>query len=169
MPSGSLLRWSASRPGEAITMWGRLKHKLCLLNATYPVRCCACSICVLPPVTMDSRRLMGLPRTANWSLIWNTNSLVGAMTSAKMPYGSTESCKASRRSRGRPHLLQDGRGEGDGLARAGLGAAQHVAALEHFGDAVRLHRRGLAHVQHAQLVHQPGGHAQLLERRHPGK
>ena len=49
-------------------------------------------------------------------------------------------------------LLEDGDGEGRRLARARLGAADQVSALQHRGDGLRLDGGGL---DVSQLLHRP--------------
>ena len=90
-----LRRWSTSRPGVATTTCGRLSSSM------------ACAIISIPPTMTAVRTLRGEPSTVNCSAIWNASSLrllkrlhailktgqylVGVSTSAKIPYGSTES------------------------------------------------------------------------------
>ena len=60
-------------------------------------------------------------------------------------------------------LLEDGGGEGTGLARACLGAAQHVPALEGGGDGLLLDGGGLFVVQGPQGGEDGGTESQVLK------
>mmetsp|Transcript_31465 Transcript_31465/g.70719 ORF Transcript_31465/g.70719 Transcript_31465/m.70719 type:complete len:221 (+) Transcript_31465:1321-1983(+) len=60
-------------------------------------------------------------------------------------------------------LLQDGEGEGRGLARARLGEPHHVAPHQGRGHARPLYRGGAAHAQGLQGLDQPRAHPQLRE------
>ena len=62
-----------------------------------------------------------------------------------------------------PH--EQGQAEGEGLARAGLGLAAHVAAGDAVGDGERLDRERCGDALRVQDRHQLGGHPQLFEGR----
>ena len=59
--------------------------------------------------------------------------------------------------------LEDRGGEGAGLARAGLGAAQHVPALEGGGDGLALDGGGLGVALGRQCLEDRGDQPQLIE------
>ena len=63
--------WSASRPGVAITMWGRPLS-----------RSRACSTESLPPTTTQVLSPIPTPTALNWSAIWKASSRVGVNTRA---------------------------------------------------------------------------------------
>ncbi len=59
--------------------------------------------------------------------------------------------------------LDHGQGETGGLAGAGLGDADHIAPLQHMGDALRLDRRGNGVAAIGHRLEDLGGKAQRIE------
>lgn len=99
IPFSVPLIWSANLPGVATTMCGFLfKMVACSSESIMHKALTIYWFCNLtgrfdlpiPPTTTAVRTLMGFPRRANCSDIWNANSLVGVRTRQKIPYGSSD-------------------------------------------------------------------------------
>lgn len=70
-------KWYCSLPGVATTTCG------------FFAKATACVISSIPPTTVTHRTPIALPKASNCSVIWYASSLVGAITHANNPRGSS--------------------------------------------------------------------------------